>query len=211
MKKELDKYLDTAGLVDRRTCKAPCGGVILLIDRKKGGDWIDADYRWIVIHMPSSLHVALKNKSSAYQIMVNTSKGDDEANILPTEEIQEEKKKEIKVEKENILINKKPESSKEKNSMIRRKPKKEKKQTDCHLDNRERKIIVKFIQGEKTSDNFEKLRQIYSKHQESTDKDPFIKYLQCYFTDDSQGAYAAKREINSIFKDSIPKKRPKFN
>ena len=41
-------YNDTAGYVASRKCHRPHGGWIVVIDRKNGGDWIDASTRWVV-------------------------------------------------------------------------------------------------------------------------------------------------------------------
>lgn len=41
---------DTAGYVCQRKCKL--GGYVMIIDRSNGGDWIDAEDRWVVMHCP---------------------------------------------------------------------------------------------------------------------------------------------------------------
>lgn len=57
-----------AGYVSERTCKAACGGHIVIYDRNKGFD-CDAATRWIVMHEPSSIHVAVSNRPQAYAVM----------------------------------------------------------------------------------------------------------------------------------------------
>lgn len=56
------------GYVSERKCKASCGGHIVIYDREAGFD-CDADERWIVMHEPSSIHVAVKSRKDAYDVM----------------------------------------------------------------------------------------------------------------------------------------------
>ena len=74
-----------AGYVAELKCHAPCGGHIVIYDRDGGFD-IDADYRWIVMHEPSSLHVSVKCLSMARFVMKECAAGNPEADILPNRE-----------------------------------------------------------------------------------------------------------------------------
>ncbi len=56
------------GYVAEQKCKAPCGGHIVIYDRERGFD-IDADSRWIVMHEPSSLHVAVASLKAAREVL----------------------------------------------------------------------------------------------------------------------------------------------
>ena len=56
------------GYVAERRC--PWGGHIVIYDRERGFD-CDASERWIVMHEPSSLHVAVRTKALAYEVMKN--------------------------------------------------------------------------------------------------------------------------------------------
>lgn len=49
--------------------KAKLGGHIVIYDRQRGGDWIDADQRWVVMHEPSSLHVEVRTLAHARDVM----------------------------------------------------------------------------------------------------------------------------------------------
>lgn len=49
--------------------RAKLGGYVAIFDRESGADWIEADDRWIVMHMPSSRHVAVRNRAQAYAVM----------------------------------------------------------------------------------------------------------------------------------------------
>ena len=72
----------TAGQIASKPCLAPCGGKILLLDRNKGADWLDADYRWVVMHVPSSLHISLPTRRDAKIYMDDAVAGTAEE-ILP--------------------------------------------------------------------------------------------------------------------------------
>jgi len=67
-------YNDVYGYVASRKCYAGCGGYIVIYDRENGFD-IDADERWIVMHEPSSLHVAVPTRAGAYKDMKLAAKG----------------------------------------------------------------------------------------------------------------------------------------
>ncbi len=56
------------GYVSERKCRAECGGYIVVYDRDKGFE-CDADERWIVMHEPSSIHVAVRSRKEAYDVM----------------------------------------------------------------------------------------------------------------------------------------------
>ena len=68
---------DNLGYVCELKCKAPCGGHIVIYDRAKGFD-CDADHRWIVMHEPSSLHVAVPSLRDARAFMKSAAAGDGE-------------------------------------------------------------------------------------------------------------------------------------
>lgn len=53
-----------AGFVKEKPCTGDCGGWIVLYDRKNDCD-IDAEFRWIVMHEPSSTHLAFPTRKSA--------------------------------------------------------------------------------------------------------------------------------------------------
>lgn len=71
-----------AGYVTERICHAPCGGHVVIYDRNLGFE-IDAEYRWIVMHEPSSLHVSVSSRETAYAIMYDAARGGHMADILP--------------------------------------------------------------------------------------------------------------------------------
>lgn len=54
--------------------KAKLGGHVVIFDRENGASDIDADYRWIVMHMPSSLHVSVHSLAHAREIMKGVAK-----------------------------------------------------------------------------------------------------------------------------------------
>lgn len=60
---------DIAGYVCELKCKRPCGGHVVIYDRNNGADWIDGDERWVVMHEPSSLHVAVSSLTQARSLM----------------------------------------------------------------------------------------------------------------------------------------------
>lgn len=74
-------YSEILGYVASRRCQAACGGWIVIYDRKAGFD-CDADERWIVMHEPSSLHVAVRSREDAYEAMRQAAAGT-LAEILP--------------------------------------------------------------------------------------------------------------------------------
>lgn len=59
-------HSDNAGYVSERKCAA--GGHVVIYDREKGLD-LDGDYRWVVMHEPSSVHVCVSSKTRAYEVM----------------------------------------------------------------------------------------------------------------------------------------------
>ncbi len=65
--------------------KAKVGGHIVIYDGTKME--IDADYRWIVMHEPSSLHVSVPNLPLARALMKSAAQAaqreDSDADILP--------------------------------------------------------------------------------------------------------------------------------
>lgn len=78
-----------AGQVASAACRL--GGRLVILDRARGADWIDADYRWVVMHLPSTLHVAVGTRAHARAIMEGVAEAPtlDEAarhaDILPEE------------------------------------------------------------------------------------------------------------------------------
>ena len=64
---------DTAGYVCER--RHPKGGWLMLLDRDNGGDWIDADERWILVRLDavgSGLGtLGVQSKAMAYDIINN--------------------------------------------------------------------------------------------------------------------------------------------
>lgn len=71
---------DTAGYVASRKCVQ--GGYVMVIDRKNGGDWIDADTRWVVCKHDANLAgeaiLEMDTKAHAIQLMKDTAEGYDE-------------------------------------------------------------------------------------------------------------------------------------
>jgi hypothetical protein len=65
-------HRDLAGYVCELRCKL--GGHIAILDREQPGVGIDADYRWIVMHMPSGLHVAIHSLAHARTVMKGVAK-----------------------------------------------------------------------------------------------------------------------------------------
>lgn len=61
-----------AGFVCELKCKL--GGHVAIYDRDAAGVGIEADYRWIVMHEPSSLHVAIRSQADARHIMKGVAK-----------------------------------------------------------------------------------------------------------------------------------------
>jgi len=80
-------HSEIAGYVAERKCLRPCGGHVVIYDRKNGGDWIDADDRWVVFHEPSTLHVSVPSLAFARDIMKNAAAADEPSlyDILPME------------------------------------------------------------------------------------------------------------------------------
>jgi len=64
-----------AGYVCERKCRV--GGHIVIYDRDRTD--IDADHRWIVMHEPSSVHVAIKSQRAARDLMKSLADGDPDA------------------------------------------------------------------------------------------------------------------------------------
>ena len=60
---------ENAGYVAERRCRTRCGGHIVIYDRERGAEDIDADERWVVMHEPSSIHVAVRTRRMAYRMM----------------------------------------------------------------------------------------------------------------------------------------------
>jgi hypothetical protein len=83
---ERKPHAGNAGYVCELKCRL--GGHVVVYDRESGCE-ISADHRWIVMHEPSSLHVAVHSQSQARDVMkgVARAKSIDEAcgyaDILP--------------------------------------------------------------------------------------------------------------------------------
>ena len=64
---------DTAGYVCER--RHPHGGWLMLLDRQNGGDWVDADTRWVLVRMDvghmACGTVAVVSRAMAYDIINN--------------------------------------------------------------------------------------------------------------------------------------------
>ncbi len=56
------------GYVAERTVSDPIGGHVVIYDRAAGFD-CDADERWIVMHEPTSVHIAVHSRAGAYRVM----------------------------------------------------------------------------------------------------------------------------------------------
>lgn len=87
-------HAGNAGYICER--KARLGGHIVVYDRKAGAD-VDADERWIVMHEPSSNHVAIRTERDARELMkaLAEARSIDEARqyadgIFPVDEADEE-------------------------------------------------------------------------------------------------------------------------
>jgi hypothetical protein len=77
MSKPKNPYKKNAGYVDSRISNHPkLPGHFVVYDRNKGFD-CDADERWIVMHEPSSHHIAVKSLIQAKEIMSEAAKGSD--------------------------------------------------------------------------------------------------------------------------------------
>ncbi len=61
-------HSDNVGYVSERKVKAAVGGYVVIYDRDKGFD-CDGDYRWIVMHEPSGIHVCVQSRAMAYDVM----------------------------------------------------------------------------------------------------------------------------------------------
>lgn len=70
-----------SGYVSERKSNHPkLPGHFVIYDRNRGSE-IDADYRWVVMHEPSSAHIALKNLPLARSLMVSMAAGGNEADF----------------------------------------------------------------------------------------------------------------------------------
>jgi hypothetical protein len=67
-----EAHNNNAGYVCELRCRL--GGHIVIYDRKNGAGDIEADYRWVVMHEPSSLHVAVGSLDHARSIMKGVSR-----------------------------------------------------------------------------------------------------------------------------------------
>ena len=50
---------DYAGYVSERKVHAYPGGYVIILDRKNGGDWVDAGNRWVVVVEPSGTFMSV--------------------------------------------------------------------------------------------------------------------------------------------------------
>ena len=87
MKTSRKPHSGISGYHAERRCRRPCGGHIVIYDRKNGAGWIDADERWVVSHEPSGLHVAVSNEKTARALMKDCAAdvGEAPADIIPGE------------------------------------------------------------------------------------------------------------------------------
>lgn len=60
-------HAQNAGYVCELRCRL--GGHIVIYDRDAAGVGIEADHRWIVMHEPSSNHVAIRSQAQAREVM----------------------------------------------------------------------------------------------------------------------------------------------
>lgn len=72
-------YEDDKGYVKARRCSD--GGFVVVYDRQKGGEWLDADTRWVLIKYSTEKNVQgqrnFKTKEPAMFLMENTVLGND--------------------------------------------------------------------------------------------------------------------------------------
>lgn len=76
------------GYVTARRCTAPCGGWVVLFDRKKGGPAgltvpVKETGRWILLHEPSMKWAGLSKKDEAMTHLGAVAKGEDVLELLP--------------------------------------------------------------------------------------------------------------------------------
>ena len=78
-------HSDTAGYVTERKSKHPrLPGHFVIIDRQNGGDWIDADNRWVVIHANGDKFgcmVSLPSCKAARDVMYHVAGGGDDVDF----------------------------------------------------------------------------------------------------------------------------------
>lgn len=69
--------------------KARLGGYVVIYDRMRGADWCEGAMRWVVMHEPSTLHVARATLQQARETMKGVARASDRneasiyADILP--------------------------------------------------------------------------------------------------------------------------------
>jgi hypothetical protein len=74
-------HMENAGYVTERKSRHPkLPGHFVVYDRDNGFE-IDADHRWIVMHEPSSYHVAVSSRAHAQALMVAMAAGGDDADF----------------------------------------------------------------------------------------------------------------------------------
>ena len=69
-------FNDVVGYVCMLKCSV--GGHVVVYDTERGFE-IDADYRWIVMHEPSSIHVSAPTLAHARELMKAVASGDEAA------------------------------------------------------------------------------------------------------------------------------------
>jgi hypothetical protein len=76
-------HMMNAGYVAERKSKHPkLPGHFVVYDREaKPAPDIDADERWIVMHEPSGVHIAVSSRRHAQQLMAAMADGSDEADF----------------------------------------------------------------------------------------------------------------------------------
>ena len=84
-------HSNTAGYVTERRSHHPrLPGHFVIIDRKNGGDWIDADDRWVVIHINGDAcgcMVSLTSLPAARDIMRAMAAGGDDVDLGQHDEV----------------------------------------------------------------------------------------------------------------------------
>jgi hypothetical protein len=74
-------HMNNAGYVTERKSKHPkLPGHFVVYDREAGFE-IDADERWIVMHEPSSYHIAVPSRRVAQLLMASMAAGGDDADF----------------------------------------------------------------------------------------------------------------------------------
>lgn len=73
-----------------------------------------------------------------------------------------------------------------------------KKKFDSILNTDDIRIILKFIDGEKTTKNGTRLEEMYDKIKDLDSQDPFVRYVKAFNTDAIQEYIKAKSDIRKL-------------